>query len=80
MHEFGLSRNIVAIVGEHAGGRRVKRICLAMGPLACVEPKALEFCFSVVAEGTPMAEATLEYVEAEGDAFLIKEFECEEAA
>ena len=80
MHELGLSRNVVSIVAEHAGARRVRRVRLAIGPLACVEREALSFCFDIVAEGTVLAGATLDFVEAEGDAFLIKEYELEEAA
>ena len=80
MHELGLTRNVVAIVGEHAKGRTVRRVRLAIGPLACVERRALSFCFGIVAEGTPLAGASLEFIDAEGDTFLIKDFEVEEAA
>ena len=80
MHELGLTRNIVAIVSEHAGARRVRRVRLAVGPWACVEREALGFCFGIVAEGTVLAGAALEFLEAEGDTFLIKDFELEEAA
>ncbi|HIC80277.1 MAG TPA: hydrogenase maturation nickel metallochaperone HypA [Kiloniellaceae bacterium] len=80
MHELGLTRNIVAIVGEHAGPRRVRRVCLAVGPLACVEREALSFCFDIVAEGTVLEGAALEFLDAEGDIFMIKNFEVEEAA
>ena len=80
MHELGLSRNIVAIVGEHAGARRVKRVRLAIGPLACVERTALEFCFPIAAEGTVLAGATLDFIDAERDTFVIKDYELEEAA
>lgn len=72
MHELGLTKNIVAIVTEHAKGRQVKRICLSVGPQACVESRALEFCFGIVAEGTVVENATLEIVSAEGDTFFNK--------
>ena len=80
MHELGLTRNIVSIVSEHAGARRVRRVRLAIGPLACVETRALEFCFDLVTEGTVLAGAELEILDAEGDTFLIKNYELEEAA
>ena len=80
MHELGLTRNIVAIVSEHAAGRSVKRVKPAIGPLACVEREALNFCFDIVAEGTVLAGAALEFAEADGDTFLIEEYELEEAA
>ena len=80
MHELGLTRSIVSIVREHAGARRVRRVRVAIGPLACVERRALSFCFDLVTEGTVLAGAALEFLEAEGDTFVIKDFEVEEAA
>ena len=71
---------IVAIVSEHAAGRRVKRVRLAIGPLACVERPALEFCWGLAADGTELAGAELVFVDAEKDTFLIKDYELEEAA
>jgi hydrogenase nickel incorporation protein HypA/HybF len=53
---------------------------LAIGPLACVETKALEFCWEIVTQDSPLDGAKLEIVEAEADTFLIKEFELEEVA
>lgn len=80
MHELGLSRNIVSIVRENSGDRPVARVKLAVGPLACVETSALRFCWDIVTEGSPLAGAELEIVEAEADTFLIKEFEFREVA
>lgn len=80
MHELSLSRNIVAIVAENAAGRRVKRVRVAIGPLACVERPALEFCWGLSAEGTSLANSELVFVEAEGDTLLIKDYEIEEAS
>ena len=80
MHELSLSRNIVAIVAENAAGRRVKRVRVAIGPLACVERPALEFCWDLSAEGTSLADSELVFVEADGDTLLIKDYEIEEAS
>ncbi|HMB76089.1 MAG TPA: hydrogenase maturation nickel metallochaperone HypA [Kiloniellaceae bacterium] len=80
MHELGLTRSIVSIVAEHAGARRVRRVRVAIGPLACVERDALSFCFDIVAQDTVLAGAALEFAEADGDTFIIKEYELEEAA
>lgn len=80
MHELGLARNIVAIVAEHAGGRAVKRVRVALGPLACIERPALEFCWEIVTHGTGLARAEIAFVDADGDTFLIKDYELEEAA
>ena len=68
MHELGISRNIVAIVGEAAKGRRVRRVTLEIGKLSGVMREALEFSFGLVAQGTPAAGALLEIREIEGRA------------
>jgi hydrogenase nickel incorporation protein HypA/HybF len=68
MHELGICRNIVAIVGDAARGRRVRRVTLEVGKLAGVMSEALAFCFPVVAEGTPLAGAALDIREIAGRA------------
>ena len=80
MHELGLARNIVAIVGEHAAGRPVRRVRLTIGPLACIERPALAFCWDLVTDGTALAGAELAFVDGAGDAFLIKDYELKEVA
>jgi hydrogenase nickel incorporation protein HypA/HybF len=60
MHELGISRNIVAIVGEAAKGRRVRRVTLEIGKLSGVMREAIEFSFALIAQGTPAAGALLE--------------------
>ena len=60
MHELGISRNIVAIVGEAARGRRVRRVTLEIGRLSGVLPEAIGFAFPLAAHGTPAANAQLE--------------------
>ncbi|MBI1180650.1 MAG: hydrogenase maturation nickel metallochaperone HypA [Alphaproteobacteria bacterium] len=68
MHELGLTREIVAMVAGHAGGRRVRRVVLEVGTLAGVMTDAVAFCFDAVAEGTALEGAVLEIrrVEARG--------------
>ena len=39
MHEMGITRNIVAIVSEHAGPRKVRRVRLEVGMLSAVVPE-----------------------------------------
>ena len=60
MHEVAITRNIVAIVAEHARGRPVKRVVLEIGTLAGIMIEAVEFCFDVVAKGTALDGAKLE--------------------
>jgi hydrogenase nickel incorporation protein HypA/HybF len=79
MHELGITRNIVSIVGQAARGRRVVRITLEVGALAGVEPRAIAFCFDVVARGTAAEGAVLDIVPLAGNQLSIKTMEIEEA-
>ena len=66
MHEMGITRSIVAIVSEHAGSRKVRRVRLEIGMLSAVVPDAIRFCFDVVARGTVLEGAELEIMEIPG--------------
>ena len=68
MHELGIVRNIVAIVGDAAKGRRVSRVTLDVGKLSGVMTDAILFCFEPVAQGTLLEGATLEIRQIEGRA------------
>ncbi len=61
MHELSITRNIVAIVGEAAKGRRVQRVTLEVGKLSGVMSEAVAFCFEAVTAGTALEGARLEY-------------------
>ena len=80
MHELGVTRNIVAIVGEAARGRRVVRITLEVGALAGVLPDALAFCFDAVTQGTAIEGAVLDIVARPGAELSVKTMEIEEAS
>lgn len=66
MHELGITRNIVAIVSEHAKGRKVTRVALDVGRLSGVMSQAIRFSFDVAAQGTPIQGARLEINDIEG--------------
>lgn len=68
MHELGVTRNIVAIVGEAAQGRPVRRVTIEIGKLSGVMSEAIAFCFDVVAQGTALEGASLEIREIAGRA------------
>jgi hydrogenase nickel incorporation protein HypA/HybF len=80
MHELGVSRNIVAIAGEAARGRRVQRVTIEIGKMSGVMADAVRFCFDAVAAGTPVAGAVLHIVETAGNELMVKTVELEEAA
>jgi hydrogenase nickel incorporation protein HypA/HybF len=66
MHELGITRNIVAIVVEHARGARVKRVALEIGKLSAIMPDAIRFCFDVCARDTLLEGAELTIAEIDG--------------
>jgi len=66
VHELGITRNIVAIVSEHAGGKQVKRVTIDIGKLSAIMPDSIRFCFDVCSKDTPLEKATLEINEIPG--------------
>ena len=68
MHELSITRNIVAIVSEHARGRKVARVRLKIGKLSAIMPEAIRFCFELCAADTLLAGARLEIDEVPGRA------------
>lgn len=70
--EFSLDRmqGIVEIVGDHANGRKVKRVTLEVGKFAGVMSDAVLFCFDLAAQGTALEGAFLEIREIEARALL----------
>ncbi len=68
MHEVAITEEVIRIVGERAGARRVRRVVLEIGKLSSVLPDAVRFCFDLCAEGTPVEGAALEILEPPGRA------------
>lgn len=71
MHELSLAESMVQLIEatqQREGFRRVRVVHLALGELACVEPRALEFAFTSASAGTCTEGATLalRYVPGEG--------------
>ena len=75
MHELSITRNVVAIVSEHAQARKVLRVTLEIGKLSAIMPEAIRFCFDICARGTPLEAARLEILETSGNELNIKEME-----
>lgn len=68
MHELGITRNVVAICTERAGGARVIRVTLEIGKLAAVMPDSVRFCFDICTQGTVVEGAALDIIETAGRA------------
>lgn len=69
MHEMSLAEAVLQQVEDTArreAATRVRRVILAIGRLAAVEPDALRFCFASVSRGTLAAGALLEIEEIAG--------------
>jgi hydrogenase nickel incorporation protein HypA/HybF len=66
MHELGITQNIVAIVAEHAKGKKVQRVLLEIGQLSAIMPDAVQFCFDICTQNTVLAGAILEIKEIPG--------------
>jgi hydrogenase nickel incorporation protein HypA/HybF len=66
MHELSITRSMVAIVAEQAGGMRVTRVRLEIGRLSAIMPDAIRFCFGVCTADTPLAGAQLDIDEIPG--------------
>ncbi|MFB7719602.1 hydrogenase maturation nickel metallochaperone HypA [Nocardia sp. NPDC056100] len=60
MHEMAITESVVAAVCEHAAGRTVYSVTVAVGALCAVLPDAMRFCFELATEDTVAAGATLE--------------------
>lgn len=68
MHELGITQEILAVVTEHAGGAKVRRVVLEIGKLSAILPDAVRFCFDLCSEGTVAEGAELEIIETPGRA------------
>lgn len=68
MHELSLTRSIVALCSEHAGGRRVRRVTVEIGALSCVLPEAMHFCYDICTRSTALQGSTLEILRIDGRA------------
>jgi len=66
MHELGITQNIVAIVTEHAKGKKIQRVVLEIGKLSAIMPDAIHFCFDICTQDTVLEGATLEILEIPG--------------
>jgi hydrogenase nickel incorporation protein HypA/HybF len=68
MHELSIAESIVTIADRHAAGRPVEAVQVRIGHLRQVVPSALEFAFTLVAQGTALDGARLdvEHVPASG--------------
>ena len=62
MHEFGLCEGVLDAVRQRAAGRKVAGIRVRFGVRHAVDSESLTQAFSMIAEGTEAAGATVELV------------------
>ncbi len=65
MHELGIARDILEVVGQYVTQEQmpaVRSIRIKLGKLSGIVPESLGFCFDAIVADTPMAGASLEIV------------------
>jgi hydrogenase nickel incorporation protein HypA/HybF len=60
MHEMALTQSVVDAVCEHAAGRHVRSVKVAVGALCAVVPDSMQFCFELATQGTVADGARLD--------------------
>ncbi len=68
MHEMAITQSVVELVAERTEGRRVAVVRLQVGTLSGVVPDAMAFCFELIAAGTALEGAALEFDRTPGQA------------
>jgi hydrogenase nickel incorporation protein HypA/HybF len=66
MHELAITQSVVETVTERTGATPVATVRLRVGRLSGVVPDAMRFCFELVAAGTPLEGAELEFEQPDG--------------
>jgi hydrogenase nickel incorporation protein HypA/HybF len=66
MHELAITQSIVEMVTERVPDEKVVAVHLTIGRISGVLPDAIQFCFDVVAAGTPIEGARLRITEPPG--------------
>jgi hydrogenase nickel incorporation protein HypA/HybF len=72
MHEVSLLESMLDLIEDNAQDKnysRVKRVCIEIGTLSCVEPDALRFAFDVVMQNTLADDALLDILTMPGQAW-----------
>lgn len=68
MHELAITQNVVETVLQRTGTQPVTLVRLQVGRLTGVVPDAMQFCFELATEGTPLQGATLQIEQPAGRA------------
>ncbi len=67
MHEMGIAMQLVEIaidaIPDDMKGAPVERVYVKIGKFTAVIPSSLKFCFDIVSQGTPLADAELDIEE-----------------
>lgn len=72
MHEMSLLESMLDLIENNARDEdysHVKRVCIEVGMLSCVEPDALRFAFDVVMQDTLADDALLDILAIPGQAW-----------
>jgi hydrogenase nickel incorporation protein HypA/HybF len=78
MHEVAIAQGILDVVLDVADGQQARTVRVRAGELMAVTQESLQFCFTMVAQDTQAAEASLEVEIIPGDGLLIDAVELED--
>lgn len=78
MHEIALAQGILDVVLDVAAGQRPRTVRVRAGELLSVTQESLQFCFEMVGQQTPAADARLEVEIVPGDVLLIDAIELDD--
>ncbi|MCK3657478.1 hydrogenase nickel incorporation protein HybF [Pasteurellaceae bacterium Pebbles2] len=77
MHELSLTQHIIDIVEQQCRENNVQKVTdlwLEIGALSCVEPEAIQFCFDVSCQDTPLQDCRLHFIPVPAQAYC---WQCE---
>lgn len=75
MHEMSLMQGVLEIIedaSKNGGFAKVRKVRLEIGALSGVDPRALDFCFDAVMQGSLARDAVLEIIMLPGEGWCMK--------
>ena len=70
MHEYSITESLIALIleeGERVRAEKVRSINLVIGELAAILPECIEMYFAVIAKGTILEDAQLNFKEVQAE-------------
>ncbi len=74
MHEWGITKSIINEIikkSKEYGLKKIYKVCLSLGEKSDISKESLEFCFNILANGTPIEGIALEIKQGSGNGVVI---------